>query len=409
MPSPPDPSPAPLAPIAPAVRPSPPPVPPRPSPPPSGAWPEPESSVGALWVAGLGAFLVIVGAATFVAVRWDEIPSTTKLGALVAVTLGCLGAHRLLRASLPVTSVVLLHLGVLLTPVDVAAVGVGLRWGWPTMLLAVGAATAIVGGVARRADRSAVLRAAGGVGMVLLVGGVAAVTGAPAGPLLAGVALVAAAVRRLDRQPEALAWALTAGLSLPLATVRLRDLAAADVLVDLGVAGPVPPAAALATGLLAGVTLALVGRRREDVVLALTGVASVFLGVATAWYRIDPGAGGHGGSAAVFAALGSAALLAEVAAWTWRTDPFWSKVTGPVAILGEVCVAVVTYRLAATLFDVPDLDGPDPVAALAAGLAALDLAGRRGAAPARGAKRWRPSMSTSSTSSGRPWPRWRPP
>jgi hypothetical protein len=374
MPSPHDPSPAPLAPLAPAARPSPPPPPPAfppRIPPRVDARSEPESSVGALWVAGLGAFLVIVGAATFVAVRWDEIPSTTKLGALVAVTLGCLGAHRLLRSSLPVTSVVLAHLGVLLTPVDVAAVGVGLRWSWPTMLLAVGAATAVVPSVARRADHSVILRAAGGVGVVLTAAGMAAVTGGPAGPLLAATALAAAALRRLDRQPEALAWALLAGLSLPLATVRLGDLAAADVLVDLGVAGPVPPVAALATGLLAGLTLALVGRRRDDVVLALAGVGSAMLGVATAWYRVDPGVGGPGDAAAVLAAVGAAALLAEVAAWTWRSDPFWSRVAGPLAILGEVGVAVVTYRLGGTLLDIPRLDDADPVAALAAGLAAL--------------------------------------
>jgi hypothetical protein len=325
-------------------------------------------------VAGVGAFLVIVGAATFVAVRWDQIPDSAKLAALVAVTVGCLGAHRRLRSSLPATAAVLLHLGVLLTPVDVAAVGAGQGWGWPALLLAVGAATAAVPSAARRADRSVVLRVAGGSGVVLLAGGVGAVAGLPSGPVLAAAALGAALVPRLGREPEAVGWALVAALAMPLATARTRDLAAFDVLVDLGLAGPVAPLAAAATGLLAGATLALVGRRRDDVVLALAGVAAVVTGAAVAWQRSGGDDHGPQDAALTYAAVAALALLVEVAAWAWRSDPFWSQVARPVAVVGEACVAVVTVRLAGAVVDPAGLAEPDPAGALAAALATLTWA-----------------------------------
>ncbi|HEV7759356.1 MAG TPA: hypothetical protein VGO78_10215, partial [Acidimicrobiales bacterium] len=132
---------------------------PPPSPPPDG------SSTGALWTAGLGAFLLIAAAATFVAVRWDQIPDTAKLVALVVLTDLCLLAHRRLRSTLPVTAAVLLHLGVLLVPIDVAAVGVGLDWTWSQMLLAQGLAATVTFGIAAWTERSIVLRVAAWIGV----------------------------------------------------------------------------------------------------------------------------------------------------------------------------------------------------------------------------------------------------
>ena len=89
-------------------------------------------------MAGLGAFLLVAAAATFVAVRWAEIPAGAKLGALIAVTATCLVFHRRLRPTLPVTAAALFHLGVFLLPIDVAEIGGGRRWGRPALLLAQG-------------------------------------------------------------------------------------------------------------------------------------------------------------------------------------------------------------------------------------------------------------------------------
>ena len=327
-------------------------------------------TVGALWVAALGAFLVIVGAATFVAVRWDEIPSTTKLGALVAVTAGCLATHRLLRATLPVTALVLLHLGVLLTPIDVAAVGVGLAWRWPLMLLTIGLATAAVPQVAPRRDRTVVLRLVSGAGVVLVAGGLGALTGAPAGLLLAATALAAVLVPGLGRGTEAVAWATLAGLAVPLAAGAELGITGAGVLADLGLAGVVPPAVAALTGLLAGVTLAVSGRRHDDVALALLGLAAVATGAVTAWYRLTPGAGA-GDPELTIAAAAALTLLTEVAARAWRADEFWGRVTDHVAMLGEAVAVVVTAHLVGALLAAPGTGVTAPAGALTGVLTAL--------------------------------------
>src|SRR5947209_7047952 len=76
---------------------------------------------GATWVAATGAFLLLAGAAVFVAVQWDRMPVTAKLGLVVALTAAFLMGGRSLRPSLPATGDVLFHLGAFLLPVDLAA------------------------------------------------------------------------------------------------------------------------------------------------------------------------------------------------------------------------------------------------------------------------------------------------
>src|SRR3954466_9859462 len=80
---------------------------------------------GATWVAAVGAFLLLAGAAVFVAVRWDRLPETAKLALVVALPAGFIGGGRLLRRTLPATGDVVFHLGAFLLPVDLA--GIGLR------------------------------------------------------------------------------------------------------------------------------------------------------------------------------------------------------------------------------------------------------------------------------------------
>lgn len=149
------------------------------------------SSVGARWTSGLGAFLLVAAAATFTAVRWEEIPDEAKFGALVGCTIACLVADSRLRDRLPITSTALFHIGILLVPIDVAAVGVWRGWLWPDMLLAQGLAIAAACGGALYARRSVVLLWGTWLGVVLVTGGIGATLNAPAGLLLAVTALVA--------------------------------------------------------------------------------------------------------------------------------------------------------------------------------------------------------------------------
>src|SRR5262245_11957699 len=90
---------------------------------------------GATWVAATGAFLLLAAAAVFAATRWSDIPAAVKLAVLVLITGGCVYGGDRLRATLPATGNALFHLGVLMVPVNGAAIGVHAGLDWPQLLL----------------------------------------------------------------------------------------------------------------------------------------------------------------------------------------------------------------------------------------------------------------------------------
>jgi hypothetical protein len=344
--------------------------PPLRPPPPEGA------STGALWTAGLGAFLLIAAAATFVAMHWGAIPDQVKLGALIVVTDACLLAHRRLRASLPLTATVLFHLGVLLVPIDVAAVGMHLGWTWSEMLLAQGLAATVTFGAAAWTERSIVLRVAAWGGVVALAAGIGGVSGAPAGLVVAGVALAATLAqawidrprddgRRLGLEWGAAGWAALAGLAVPLSGAQELGWPAAGVLTDLGLAGAAPHPTAAATGLVAGLALGITAHRRRSLPVAILAVGSALTGLVTTWAGLEP-------SGPASLAAGAALLLVvQVAAWAWRDDDFWQRPTELLAQAGEVVTSVLTVRLAADLVVASYDPVRDPTTGLAAALVAL--------------------------------------
>jgi len=350
-------------------------IPPFPTPPPPPERPLPAGSpVGARWVAGLGAFLLVAAAATFVAVRWDDIPDSAKLAALVAVTCGCIAAHRRLQASLPVTAAALFHLGVLLVPIDVAAAGLRAGWTWPGMLLAQGLTATVVFGVAAQIERSVVLRVAAWAGVVALAGGIGGSTALPAGLVLATVAAVAVTVagRRSrgwssfpDLDLAAAGWATLASLAVPLAGAERLGWPAAGVLVDLGLAGEPPHPLAAATGLVSGLALGLVAHRHRSLPAGLLGVGCALVGATTAFVSLRPS------GVESLAAVATLCLLAEAGAWARRNDPFWAQPTEIVANLAEGVAGVFAVGLAGVVFLAPFYPSPEPVAGLAAGLVAI--------------------------------------
>lgn len=326
------------------------------------------SSVAARWMSGLGAFLLVAAAATFVAVRWGETPDEVKFGGLVALTIACIGADRSLRPRLPITASAVLHIGVLLVPVDVAAVGVSLEWHWPTMLLAEGLAVTAACGIGAYARGSVVLRAATWVGVVLLAGGVGAVADLPSGLILAAMALVAVFVGGADRRQVEIAaagWATLAGLAVPLAAADRIGLVGAGVLSDLGLADRQPHPLAVVTGTIAALTLGLVAHRRRTVPVALLGVASFLAGATTTWVGLEPGL------EASFVAVSALLLLAEAVAWLLRRDPFWAVPLGLVARTGELMGAVLTVWLASLVLAAPWRNGAYLAATLGASFVAL--------------------------------------
>jgi hypothetical protein len=328
-------------------------------------------AAGALWVAGTGAFLLLAAAAVFVAVRWEQIPASAKFAAIVALTGACVTAGRRLRTGLPATAAALFHLGVLLVPIDVAAIGVRLGWTWPVMLLAQGAAASVVFPVAARAEDSTVLRAAAWTGVVFLAAGVGGTTPVPAAVVLALVALVAAgAVQDPKRLPAGSgiavpAWATVAGLAPALAGAERLGLPGGGVLADLGMAGDPSRYGALTAGAIAGATLALTGQRRRSVPCALLGIASLVTGAATSWLALEP----TGTSTLI--ALAAVAVVVESVAWWLRADPFWGPLARPAAAAVELGAALFALELAGSLFDSATEPVHAPQPAVAAALAAI--------------------------------------
>ncbi|HMG44076.1 MAG TPA: hypothetical protein VK611_22275 [Acidimicrobiales bacterium] len=327
------------------------------------------SPAGAMWTAGLGAFLLFAAAATFITIRWDDIPDGAKLGALLAVTGICLAAHQRLRPTLPITASALFHLGVLLVPIDVAAVGVRAGWEWPQMLFAQGLSATVVFGVASAQgpahERSVVLRFATWAGVVVLAAGVGGVTTVPAGVVLSCVALAAAGLVEPQRSKLRLdlgagAWAVLAGFATPLAAASTAELPFAGTLTQLGLVGGPRPAAA-ATGLLSGLALGVLGARRRSVALVLAGVAAGLVGLTATWVRFEPD------DASSLAAVAFLCLATQVVHRAYARDPFWRGPAGVVAEIGMAVTALLTIGFSVVLFwgSVTDVD-PSPVAGMAA-------------------------------------------
>src|SRR5262245_48036803 len=333
-------------------------------------------AAGALWVAGTGAFLLFAAAAVFVAVRWEQIPASAKFAAIAAVTGACLTAGRRLRAELPATAAAVFHLGTLLIPIDVAAVGVRLGWTWPVMLLAQGATGTAVFPFAARADASVVLRTAAWSAVVVLAAGVGGTTGMPAAVALALVALAAASLA--GRRPAwsrslgpwappglgtaATAWATVAGLAPALAAVERLGPPGDGVLVDLGLAGDASRWAAAAAGVIAGIALALTAHVRRSVPHALMAAASVVTGAAASWLALDPA------STSTLIALATVAVVVEAGAWRLGSDPFWGPLARVAAGGAELGSAVGTLAAASVLLGASEQVPRAPQAGVAAAL-----------------------------------------
>jgi hypothetical protein len=345
-------------------------------------------------VAATGAFLLLASAALFVAVRWDQLPEEAKVALVGALTGAFLAGGRALRRSLPATGDVLFHLGALLIPIDAAALSLRLDLGWRPLLLVEGVVgVGVLGGLALAAG-SVVLTAAALASVVVLAGGVAAVSPVPA-PLLLAVAALAAHL--LGRHKPAIAWAGVAGLAPVLgavatAVLRVNQTTGTGVLEELGLGGRGAALAAVASGAIAAVVLGREAARRRDLALVALAGACLTTGAATTWVNTDPSGD------ATFLAAAALFVLVEAVAMLCQRDVFWGRPAKAVALATETVAAVLATPVAAVLLLLaPFLDGglepfdhparwqPEPAAALAWSLVAGSwlLAAWRRLAPLR--------------------------
>jgi hypothetical protein len=300
------------------------------------------SRAGAVWVAGTGAFLLLVAAATFVASQWDHIPPPAKLAALGLASGLLLVAGRTLRPALPATAGVLTHLGALLVPVVAVAVGVHLRADAGTMALGVGVSCSPLLWWVERTQRSVVLSTATVAGVAVGTLGAAAVAGAPGAmalAVLAGIGLAAGAPR------AAVAWALAAGVALVATGWDLPDTTRwwAALASDVGLVGADARWTAATAGIGSAAVLLIVAHRRHDPVLVIAGAGIATIGSAITWGVADPGPD------VTIVGLGLLLLTAQLAAAGLRHDPFWSRITHPVAVVAEVVAALITVAIVPTI------------------------------------------------------------
>ena len=290
----------------------------------------------AAWIAATGAFLLVAAGALFIAVRWDELSDAAKLGVLTAVTGAAIAGGRAAQKELPATGSVVFHLGAFLVPVDIAAALMRLELDWRAFLfVGTTATTAAFVGLAL-ASRSRVLwwTAAGGV--VAFAAGVAAVSPLPAGLVLAAIA---AAALLADHQRVATIWAAAAGLG-PVAAAGFAAMIASGggslglgMLDELGLAGKQP--GAILAGATSAAVLGLIATRRTSLGHAFLAAACAVASGLLSWLSlVDRGA---------FDAVGAAVLFfgVELAVLATR-EPFWRRLTAPVAMASEAIAAVIT-------------------------------------------------------------------
>lgn len=286
-----------------------------------------------LWVAGVGAALLVVAAGLFVAVRWNDLPPEGKLAVILGLTGAFLLAGSALRRTLPATGSVLFHLGAFLLPVDLGAMNLRIGWSWEELLLAEGLLGVVAFGGLGRLSGSVVLERAAAVSVVATALGIGATT-----PVAAPVALAVVAALysiRSPRSPVAVAWAAVAGFMPALALALDGAGAVTGPLRTLGLEGAHEPVVAVAAGVLSAVVLGRAAHLGRDLSLALVSLGSLLASAGTAWLGADMP------RAADVVALPAAFVVVELASFAAGRDELWSRIARPLAGASEIAVLFV--------------------------------------------------------------------
>ena len=302
---------------------------------------------------GTGAFLILIAAAVLVAMRWDDIAAWMKLAGLLATNTAVIGAGLRYRDKVPATAAALFHLGAFMVPISAVASVNQADLDWEEALLAA-SATTIVGLTALdRIRPSKALPAVALAAVVPLVGGLAAVTGAPAAVLLAAAGLVALQIAPTRGSPlrwAALSWAGLASTLGVLVAVDDPWIRTAEVVDSLGLASTAAPVTHLLAGALAALAFGLAAQRDDSEGLAVAAIAAIVTGVAATLVDIDSSGGSTG------LALVVLAVSVELAAYATSRRRPWSAVFGDLAVVAEIGMAVGGLWVIGEAITAVDLD-----------------------------------------------------
>ncbi len=280
-----------------------------------------------VWVAALGAALLLAAAGTFLAVSWDALGITARVAIIGAATgAAIVGGHRL-RGPLPAVGGVVFHLGALLLPVDALGLALQLDASVATRWAAVGLTASLLLPPLAVAGRSRTL------GLVGLAGvPVAAAAAGAAGLVSPAVIVVALAVVALalpDRVPFALEPA--ARLAAPaLASAAVVVPFVLSVVTSFPGTGGVSASAVVAgwvgdwaeiagVGTLAVAALVTTAIRRYEP--ALTGLTIAVAAITIVHTTLPPDTP----RAVQLLAPAVVALVVQLAALVARRDPLWGR------------------------------------------------------------------------------------
>lgn len=307
-----------------------------------------------VWVAALGASLLLAAAGTFLAVSWDALGLTARIAIVGAATgAAIVGGHRL-RGPLPAVGGVVFHLGALLLPVDALGLALQLDASLAIRWAAVGLTASLLLPPLAVAGRSRTL------GLVGLVGVPVAATAAGAaglvGPAVIVVALAVLALVLPDRLPFALRPA--GRLAAPaLATIAVVVPFVLTLVTSVPGTGGVSASAVVAgwiggwaeiagVGAAAVATLVVAAVRRDRPALTGLTIAVAVIAIVHTTLPVDTPRAVRVLAPAVIA------LLVQLAALTARRDPLWATSTRSSARVVEVLGLVLTAGVLVHLIDV---------------------------------------------------------
>ncbi len=295
-----------------------------------------------VWVAGVGAVLLFVSAALFVAVQWKNLPDFAKLGIILAVTASFMFGGRRLKRTLPSTGGVLFHLGAFLLPVDLAAINLRVGLPWEQLLLAEGLLGIAAFTLLNRLEESRALRIAASISVVATALGIGATTAVPAAVAL-GLAGAAMFLYRPGTR-TALVFAAIAGYLPVLALPLTRIHALPQVIVDAGLPRSADPIGAIVAGVLSVVVLLAIGYAESRLDLVALGFGAAVTAGSTAF--ISASLPRTATMLAPFAAF----VVVELLAYATRNDTFWGRPVRWLAIGAEIAVSWTTIAALGPIF-----------------------------------------------------------
>jgi len=308
-------------------------------------------------LAGVGTFLLVAAALSFVTARWDRFGPGDRFAALLVASALVFGLGLTLRRLAPVTARSLDVLMAALVPVDVAALAIVSGAQWPAVLMAAGPAAMVAAEGLRRRGPIAISEFGTVLGGLLALCGVAASFDVALSPLVAVLGLAGCVVSPWARERVAgMAWAALAGLAPALRVLDEVAFTGDGTLRRLGLLDATPWTATLIAGGVSLIALSWSAVSRRSLFVAVTA-AGVFVATAAAmWSEHQPPRSLLVVAAAILVALAEIGLTHRV---TDRMPTLRESASGVVSTLNGSLTLVVAALASGIATPASQVVGPE--------------------------------------------------